>query len=74
MGLIYGKKANANGSKKLETTGNLSSLCECANGKGSSDTTVLTYNRHFRSLGYPLDMTMTFQKVENLVEIWYVSV
>ena len=60
MGLIYGKKANANGSKKLETTGNLSSLCECANGKGSSDTTVLTYNRHFRSLGYPLDMTTTF--------------
>ena len=34
VGLIYGKKANANGSKKLETRGNLSSLCECANGKG----------------------------------------
>ena len=63
MGLIYGKKANANGSKKLETTGNLSSLCECANGKGSSDTTVLTYNRHFRSLGYHLDMTMTFDEL-----------
>ena len=60
MGLIYGKKANANGSKKLETTGNLSSFCECANGKGSSDTTVLTYNRRFCSLGYSLDMTMTF--------------
>ena len=42
--------------------------------KGVSDKTVLTYNRHFHSLGYHLDMTMTFQKVENLVEIWYVSV
>ena len=28
--------------------------------KGVSDKTVLTYNRHFRSLGYHLDMTMTF--------------
>ena len=28
--------------------------------KGVSDKTVLTYNRHFRSLGYPLDMTTTF--------------
>ena len=28
--------------------------------KGVSDKTVLTYNRHFRGLGYPLDMTMTF--------------
>ena len=42
--------------------------------KGVNDKTVLTYNRHFHSLGYHLDMTMTFQKVENLVEIWYVSV
>ena len=69
MGLIYGKKANANGSKKLETTGNLSSLCECANGKGSSDTTVLTYNRHFRSLGYPLDMTMTFWQAGEKMDV-----
>ena len=28
--------------------------------KGVSDKTVLTYNRHFHSLGYHLDMTMTF--------------
>ena len=28
--------------------------------KGVSDKTVLTYNRHVRSPGYPLDMTMTF--------------
>ena len=28
--------------------------------KGVTDKTVLTYNRHFRSLGYHPDMTMTF--------------
>lgn len=31
--------------------------------KGVSDKTVLTYNRHFRSLGYHLDMTMTFDEL-----------
>ena len=31
--------------------------------KGVSDKTVLTYNRHFRSLGYHLDMTMTFNEL-----------
>ena len=28
--------------------------------KGVSDKTVLTYNRHFHSLGFHPDMTMTF--------------
>ena len=31
--------------------------------KGVSDKTVLTYNRHFRSLGYHLDMTTTFDEL-----------
>lgn len=31
--------------------------------KGVSDKTVLTYNRHFHSLGYHLDMTMTFDEL-----------
>ena len=31
--------------------------------KGVSDKTVLTYNRHFRSLGDHLDMTMTFDEL-----------
>ena len=31
--------------------------------KGVSDKTVLTYNRHFRSLGYHLDLTMTFDEL-----------
>lgn len=31
--------------------------------KGVSDKTVLTYNRHFRSLGYHLDMRMTFDEL-----------
>ena len=31
--------------------------------KGVSDKTVLAYNRHFRSLGYHLDMTMTFDEL-----------
>lgn len=31
--------------------------------KGVTDKTALTYNRHFRSLGYHLDMTMTFDEL-----------
>lgn len=31
--------------------------------KGMSDKTLLTYNRHFRSLGHHLDMTMTFDEL-----------
>ena len=34
--------------------------------KGVSDKTVLTYNRHFHSLGYHLDMTMTFDELTSL--------
>ena len=31
--------------------------------KGVNDKTVLTYNRYFHSLGYHLDMTMTFDEL-----------
>ena len=31
--------------------------------KGVNDKTVLTYNHHFHSLGYHLDMTMTFDEL-----------
>ena len=36
--------------------------------KGVSEKTVQTYHRHFRGLGYHLDMTMTFDELtkENL--------
>lgn len=38
--------------------------------KGVSDKTVLTYNRHFRSLGYHLDMTMTFDELTKEALFW----
>ena len=37
--------------------------------KGVSDKTVLTYNRHFHSLGYPLDMTMTFWQAGEKMDV-----
>ena len=37
--------------------------------KGVSDKTVLTYNRHFRSLGYHLDMTMTFWQAGGKIDV-----
>ena len=33
--------------------------------KGVTEKTVQTYHRHFRSLGYHLDMTMTFEELTN---------